>query len=145
MWCRVAPPVLVLTALLFGCGQGSNLPAGSGEVDDAIKELNEVKTSIKASTPVPAGASLSVAQVGSHRVKTISDVPASTVWRGESAEITVGEQKLTADFAGGKILADGAEKAKLPAGTKELEVRSIGGKLSVSADGTALLGAGGAK
>jgi hypothetical protein len=39
------------------------------------------------------------------------------------------------DFDKGRVLLDDVEQAKLPAGTKEVEIRYVGGKLSVTADG----------
>jgi Protein of unknown function (DUF4058) len=46
-----------------------------------------------------------------------------------------GKRTLAVEFAAGRILLDDAERAKLPTGTTEVDVRLLGGKLSVAADG----------
>ena len=77
-------------------------------------------------------------QVGSHRIKTSMDVPISTSMQNEKAVINFGGRKLAVEFDTGQVFLDDNEKAKLPAGTKEVEVQFVGGKLTVKADGTAL-------
>jgi hypothetical protein len=143
---QVALSLLALTTpLLFGCGQTSSPPAVPAPVpspqkgvDDATEILKGINESIKSSGPTPPGSTVSVTQVDSHRVKTIMDAPVSTVVQDERAVIDFGGRKLAVEFDKGRILLDDAEKAKLPAGTKEVEVQFLGGKLSVTADGAAV-------
>jgi hypothetical protein len=59
----------------------------------------------------------------------------TTIVRDQGAVVEFGGRKLTVNFADGEISLDGGEKAKLPAGAKEVEVRFVGGKLLVKADG----------
>ena len=59
--------------------------------------------------------------------------------QGESAVISLGGKKVVVEFDKGRVLLDDIEQAKLPAGTKEVEIQFVGGKLSITADGTAVL------
>ena len=77
-------------------------------------------------------------QVGSHTLKTVMDVPVSYVMHGDSAFVDFNKQKLVVDFGKGRVLLDDTEQAKLPDGTKDVEVQFVGGKLSITADGTAV-------
>jgi hypothetical protein len=108
-------------------------------VDDATQILKSINQATKSSGPVGEGVNRSVAQVGSHRIMTIMDVPVSTVFQDEKAVVSFDGRTLTLDFDKGRVLIDDAEKAKLPTGTKEVEVRFVGGKLTVTADGTAII------
>jgi hypothetical protein len=65
-------------------------------------------------------------------------VPISTAMQDERAVVSFGGRKLAVEFDTGQVVLDDKEKAKLPAGTKEVEIHFIGGKLTVKADGTAL-------
>jgi hypothetical protein len=146
----VALFVLVLmTALPAGCGQATapppaggppaSAPAADRGVDEATEILKGINESMKSSGPAGEGVNRSVAQVGSHRVMTIMDVSVSTEFQDERAVLSFGGRTLTLAFDKGQVLLDGAEKAKLPTGTKEVEVQFVGGKLSVTADGTAVV------
>jgi|SRR5579864_604980 len=145
----VALSVLALMApLLAGCGQASNPDAGpgpktndqaAGGVNDATKILKEINEAIKSADPAVPGLNHGMTQVGSHRLKTSMDVSASTSFHDERAVVSFGGQTLTVEFDRGRVLLDDAEKAKLPSGTKEVEVHFVGGKLSVKADGTDIL------
>jgi hypothetical protein len=144
----IASPLLALmTLLLFGCGQTSNPPVNPGPaardpatkgVDDAVEILKAINEANKAAGPLASGVSQGVTQVGSHRIKTIVDVSTSTVLQDERAVVSLGERKLAVEFDTGQVFLDDNEKAKLPAGTKEVEIHFMGGKLTVKADGTAL-------
>jgi hypothetical protein len=145
---QVALPVLALiTPLLFGCGQTSSppvvpvaapVPAPQKGVDDAAEILKSINESIKSSGPAPSGTNVGVVQVGSRRIKTIMDVIVSTVVQDERAVVSFGGRKLAVEFDKGRVLLDDTERAKLPAGTKEVEIQFLGGKLSVTADGAAV-------
>jgi hypothetical protein len=141
---RLAPwPVIVLIAApQFGCGQQSNppaVPAPSAQkgVDDAVEILKGVNESIKSSEPTPPGTTMGVTQVGSHRLKTVADVPTSSTINEERAVVSLGGRKLSVEFDRGQIFFEEKEKEKvsLPAGTKEVEIQFVGGKISVKADG----------
>jgi hypothetical protein len=143
---QVALPGLVLiTASLFGCGQTpsppavpASVPSPQKGVDDAAEILKGVNKTIDSHGPIPPGATLNVTQVGSHRLTAIMDVNVSTVVQDERAVVSFGERKLTVEFDQGRVLLDDTEKAKLPAATKEVEIRFLGGKLSMTADGVAV-------
>ena len=139
----IASPLLAMTTLLlFGCGQASNPPVNPGPaakgVDDASEILKAVNESIKANGPLASGVTQGVTQVGSHRLKTITDVPISTAMQDERAVVSFGGRKLAVEFDTGQVVLDDTGKAKLPAGTKEVEIHFVGGKLTVKADGAAL-------
>jgi hypothetical protein len=141
----VALPVLALMTLpLFGCGQTSSPPPvpsppavdpQAKQVSDAAEIIKGINEAVKSSGPLAAGVSFGVTQVGSHRVKTTMDVPASTVVQDEKAVVDFGGRKLTIEFDKGQVLLGDTEKATLPAGTKEVDVHFVGGKLTVTADG----------
>jgi hypothetical protein len=132
----------LMTSLLFGCGQASNPPVGPGPAakgaEDASEILKGINESIKASGSASASGQ-SLTQVGSHRIKTIADVPISTAMQDERGVVSFSGRKLAVEFDTGQVVLDDNEKAKLPAGTKEVEIHFVGGKLTVKADGTALL------
>jgi hypothetical protein len=141
--------LVLMTPSLSGCGQASTPPAGSGPVatesaadrgvDDATEILKAINASRKSSGPAGEGVNHSVVQVGSRTVKTIMDVSVSTVVQDEHTVVSFGGRTLTLEFDKGRILLDGTEKAKLPAGTKEVEIQFVGGKLSVTADGAVVI------
>jgi hypothetical protein len=141
--------VLVLMApLLPGCGGSSSPPASpspatnapaSAGVDDAVKILKGVNESLESGGPVPAGATRGVTQVGSHRLKTTIDVPMMTEFHDERAVVSFGGRRVTVAFDKGEVHVDDMLHAKLPAGTKEVEVEFLGGKLSIKADGKAMV------
>jgi hypothetical protein len=139
-----------LTApLLAGCGQALAPPASPSppagataadrDVDDATEILKGINAALKSGGPAAEGVNRSVSQVGSHRVMTAMDVRISTVLQDEKAVLGFGGRTLALEFDQGRILLDGAETAKLPAGTKAVEVQFVGGKLSVTADGNAVI------
>ena len=141
------PGLALITASLFGCGQASSppvvpvpapVPTPQTGVDDAAEILKAINESIKSSGPIPSGTNVGVTQVGSHRIKTIMDVTVSTVVQDERAVLVFGGRKLAIEFDRGRVLLDDQEKAKLPAGTKEVEIQFLGGKLSMTADGAAV-------
>jgi hypothetical protein len=142
----VALPVLALTTLpLFGCGQTSSPPPvpsppavdpQAKQVSDATEIIKNMNKAVESAGPLPAGVSFTATQVGSHLVKTTMDVPASTVAQGEKAVVDFGGRKLTIEFDKGQVLLGDTEKATLPAGTKEVDIHFVGGKLTVTADGT---------
>jgi hypothetical protein len=140
----IASPLLALTTLLlFDCGQASNPPVNPGPAtkgaEDASEILKGINESIKASGPLPSGVSLNLTQEGPHQIKTIADVPISTAMKDERAVVSFVGRKLAVEFDTGQVILDDNEKAKLPAGTKEVEIHFVGGKLTVKADGAALL------
>jgi hypothetical protein len=108
-------------------------------VDEATEIVKSINESIKSSGPALPGVNVGVTQVGTHRVKTTMDVSVSTAFQDERAVVSFGGRTLAVEFDKGRVLLDDTEKAKLPAGTKEVEVDFVGGKLSVTADGTAVL------
>jgi hypothetical protein len=142
-------------SLLAGCGQAPPPAAVPGQpastaaadkgVDDATEILKGINAAMKSSGPVGEGVNRSATQVGSHGVLTTMDVPVSTVFQDERAVLSFGGQTLTLEFDKGRVLLDGAEKAKLPTGTKQVEVQFVGGKLSVMADGNAVITPGASK
>jgi hypothetical protein len=139
----IALPLLALmTLLLFGCGQASNPPVGPGPAakgaEDASEILKGINESIKASGPLPSGVSLNLTQAGPHQIKTIADVPISTAMQDERGIVSFGGRKLAVQFDIGQVILDENEKAKLPGGTKEVEIHFVGSKLTVKADGTVL-------
>jgi len=139
----IASPLLALTpSLLFGCGQASNPPVGQGPaakgVDDTSEVIKVIKNAQDQAAASGGGVSQNVAQVGSHRVKSIADVPISTAMGVERAVVSFGGRKLAVEFDTGQVILDDNEKVTLPAGTKEVEIHFVGGKLTVKADGTAL-------
>jgi hypothetical protein len=84
------------------------------------------------------GASITVNGFGSHSVKVVSDVSQSSNGEGDRAEVTLGGRKLVVEFDKCRLLVDGSEQATIPAGAKGVEIRFLGGKLSVTADGADL-------
>jgi hypothetical protein len=138
----------LLPPLLFGCGQRSSAPAGPGpsgsesadkEMADAVEILKSINKGIESRGPAAPGMNVNVVQVGTHRLKTTADVSVSTVINDNRAVVGLGGQTLAVEFDKGQILLDDTEKAKLPAGTKEVEIQYVAGKLSVTADGTAVV------
>jgi hypothetical protein len=140
--------MLVLMALLpYGCGQGpgrsaapsapASEPAATG-VNEAAEMLKGINESIKSEAPLGPGVNMGVTQVGSHRLKTVMDVPSSATIQDESGTISFGQRKVAIDFAKGHVVVDGTRTAGLPVGTKEVEVRFVGGELSLKADGKAV-------
>jgi hypothetical protein len=130
----------LMIPLPLGCGQASRPPAGpdpaAAGVNEATEILKGINDSIKSEGPREEGVNYGWTQVGTHRIKTVMDVPVSSTISDERAVVTFKERKLTIDFAAGQVLLDETKKAKLPTGTKELEIRFVGGKLSLKADGT---------
>jgi hypothetical protein len=147
---QVALSVLALiTAPLLGCGQTSSPPAVPAPapapvsstqkgVDDAAEILKSINKSIESSGPVPSGTNVGVTNVGSRILKTIMDVTVSTVVQDDRAVVGFGGRKLVVEFDRERVLLDDVEKAKLPAGTKVVEIQFLGGKLSMTADGAAV-------
>jgi hypothetical protein len=72
---------------------------------------------------------------GPHKVTARTDVPLSSWIQNDRAVVTFGGRKLVIEFANDRLILDDRAQAKLPAGTKEIEIRYAGGKLSVTADG----------
>jgi hypothetical protein len=104
-------------------------------VDEAAAILKGINESIRSGGPVPSGTNIGVVEVGPHRLKTVTDVSSSTMIRDGNAIVSFGHRTLTVDFEKGQIVLDREEPATLPAGTKEVEIRFRGGKLSATADG----------
>jgi hypothetical protein len=80
----------------------------------------------------------STVEVGKHRVTISMDASFGTATQDEGVTITFVSRKLEINFATLRIALNGAEIAKLPANTKEVEVQYTSGKLTVSADGSVL-------
>jgi hypothetical protein len=142
---QVAFSAIALIAVMSsGCGQAPTpvvpapVPTPQKGVDDAAEILKGVNESIKSIGPLPPGVNASLTQVGSHRIKTVSDVNVSTEIHDERAIVGFGGRKLAVQFDLGQIILDDKEKVKLPDETKEVEVQFLGGKLSVKADGVAV-------
>jgi hypothetical protein len=148
---------LVLMILLpFGCGQASspavapalNPPASdpvARGVDDATEILKAINKNLKSGGPATEGVNQSVTQVGSHRLKSVMDVSVSSSIQDDKAVVSFGGRTLDIEFDKGYALLDHTEKSKLPVGTKEIEIRFVGGKLSVMADGAELFRPGAPK
>lgn len=144
-WPLTLPVFALVTLISTGCGQPSNLSTGPGPtanpktLDTSVQDSAEILKEInKTSNAVPEGASQSMTQVGSHRLKTIMDVPASTAMQDERAVITFGSRKVAVEFDRGQVVFDETGKATLPPGTKEVEIQFMKGKLTVKADGAAV-------
>ena len=137
----------LMTPLLVGCGQAPRPPAqpvppGGGpahQVDDSEALLKAVTAASSHGGSAAGGAGNGTMQVGSHTLKTNMDVPATEVMEYERATVLFHGRTLVVEFDKGRVLLDDKEQAKLPAGTKEVAVQFLGGKLSVSADGTGLI------
>jgi hypothetical protein len=69
-------------------------------------------------------------------VKAVIDGPASITGERDAAVVTFGGNKLRVERE--RILLNGKEQAKLPAGAKKVEFEYTAGKLTATADGTAL-------
>ena len=69
-------------------------------------------------------------------VKVMIDGPASITSERDAAVVTFGGHKLRVEKE--RILLDSKELAKLPAGAKKVELEYTAGKLTATADGTAL-------
>lgn len=74
-------------------------------------------------------------QSGAYKVKTNTDVPLNSWIQGERATVNFAGRKIVVEFDKERILLDDATQVKLPSGTKEVQIRFAGGKLSVTADG----------
>jgi hypothetical protein len=146
-WPSALSLLVLMTLLPLGCGQASSPPAGpapaapdpaASGVNEATEILKGINESIKSEGPREVGVNYGVTQVGTHRVKTVVDAPVSSTISDERAVVTLGARKLTIDFAAGQVILDDSRKANMPAGTKEVEIRFVGGELSLKADGTAV-------
>lgn len=73
--------------------------------------------------------------VGKYRITTVVDVPMSQSMQDQRAVLTVGEHTLIVDFDKQRLTWDNQKPVNLPAGTREIEVEFIGGKLDLKADG----------
>jgi hypothetical protein len=137
-WPVVLSLLVLVTPSSSGCGRAANDPAPAG-ADDTAKILKSITESIKTGAPAAPGVNRGVAHVGSHTLRTTIDMPVSTVMQDERAVVSFGGRKVAVEFDRGRVVVDGAGDAKLPAGTKEVEIEFLGGKLSVKADGTAVV------
>jgi len=74
------------------------------------------------------------------KIRIISDVPVSTNFVSTTgiALLSFDGRKLSIEFKNDRIIFDEKDEAKMPKGTKVVEVRYEGGKLSITADGTAV-------
>jgi hypothetical protein len=72
---------------------------------------------------------------GPHTVKVSTDVPHYASIQGKLSTATFAGRKLVVDFDTNRILLDDVPQATLPSGTKKVEIRFAGSKLSVTADG----------
>ena len=143
-WPVTLSGLALMTWLLLGCGQASSPSAGPGAppdggVIDATKLLKAINESAKSGDPAGVGLNYGVIEMGPHRLKTIIDVPVTTLIQNERATVRFGGKTLVVEFDKGRALLDDIEKAKLPAGTKEVEVRFVDGKLTMTADGQVVL------
>jgi len=78
--------------------------------------------------------------INGREVKAIIDQPAGISSTGDNAVVDFGGHKLVVEKE--RIVLDGKEQAKLPAGAKTVELEYTGGKLTAGADGASLAIAG---
>jgi hypothetical protein len=71
-----------------------------------------------------------------HEVKADVDSPASTSNEGDNAVVSFGGHRLVVERE--RIVLDGKEQAKLPAGASKIELEYTAGKLRATADGAPL-------
>jgi hypothetical protein len=69
-------------------------------------------------------------------VKANVDSPASSANEGDNAVISFGGHRIVVEKE--RIVLDGKEQAKLPAGAKKIDLEYTAGKLRATADGAAL-------
>jgi hypothetical protein len=152
----------LMTGLLPGCNPGSNPPTGAGPpagggIRQGKAENGSAAGGVKQTDlewvdrtaapgsgggPMPPGVNRIINGSGSHTFKATMDVSVSSDMEGERAVIDFGGRRLVIDFDKRQVLLDGLERAKLPAGTKEVEVQFVGGKFSMTADGAAVMPTG---
>jgi hypothetical protein len=117
----------VILALLFGCSQGSSPTSKSlrpvawvsASENESLERMNHHADS----------------RAGPHTLKVHTDVPHYTWIQGPRAGSSFDGHELVVEFNTERVLLDNTPAAKLPTGTKEVEIRFAGGKLSITADG----------
>jgi hypothetical protein len=139
---------VVLVALSFGCGQTQGPPAGpsqppaqSGpsaeEVAAIVKATQDAASKGGAAASGAFGASATV-QVGNHKLSIHADVPANVVGSSNHLVADIQGRHLDVDFENSRVMLNEAEYAKLPAGTKDVEIEFLSGNLTVKAEGKEL-------
>ncbi len=134
---------VVLVALSFGCGQTQSPPAGPGQATQSGPSAEDVAAIVKATQDAASkgGGAASgtfgdtTVQVGDHKLSVHADAPATVVGSTNHAVADIQGRHLDVDFEHGRVMLNEAEYAKLPAGTKDVEIEVRGGKLTVKAGG----------
>jgi hypothetical protein len=143
----------LLAVLASGCGQPPEQATDAGQpsapgaaeanadevIAKTLKAVAEKGGSATATSSPAGGLNNNSISVGSRTIRTATDVPTNTMVQNSTAVIEFGGKKLEVEFEKQRILLDGTEQAKLPAGAREILVQSVGGKLTVTADGAALI------
>ena len=136
---------VVLVALSFGCGQTQSPPAGPSQPPtQSGPSAEDVAAIVKATQDAASkgggaasgtfGSSATV-QVGDHKLSVHADAPTSVVGSNNHLVADIQGRHLDVDFENGRVMLNEAEYAKLPAGTKDVEIEFRSGNLTVKADG----------
>jgi hypothetical protein len=129
---------VVLVALSFGCGQTQSPPAGPSQPPtQSGPSAEDVAAIVKATQDAASkggGASATV-QVGDHRLRVHADAPVNVVGSNNHLVVDIQGRHLDVDFENSRVMLNEAEYAKLPAGTKDVEIEFRSGNLTVKADG----------
>ena len=135
---------VVLFALSFGCGQTQSPPAGpsqpptqSGPPAEDVAAI--VKATQDAASKGGGAASGAIGnttvQVGDHKLRVQADAPANVVGSKNHIVADIQGRHLDVDFENGRVMLNEAEYAKLPAGTKDVEIEFRSGNLTVKVEG----------
>jgi hypothetical protein len=142
----VLPLLVLMTVLPMGCRETPSPPqANPVPTADPAALIKAATAAVKAAGDSTArsssagGATQSMIHVNSNTLKLNSDVPMDSSMQGAIAVVNLGKRKLVVEFDKGRVLLDDTEPAKLPTGTKEVQINFLAGKLTVTADGTAVL------
>jgi hypothetical protein len=137
---------VVLVALSFGCGQTQSPPAGPSQPPtQSGPSAEDVAALVKATQDAASkgggaasgtfGTATATVQVGDHKLSVHADAPVNVVGSSNHLVADIQGRHLDVDFENGRVMLNEAEYAKLPAGTKDVEIELRSGNLTVKAEG----------